>query len=381
MAERGFFTGFVLPVAAAMAISSTFGARQPPVPAERSGGKPRPSNRNPLTQDGRDRRPTGAVDHRRAAQNGRGRKADAPHEIPARGWWDILWRVKDEMSKDNLSVLAAGVGFYSLLAIFPALAAAVSIYGLVFDPHGVEQQISMVIGLIPEEAGKIITDQLSAITSQPRQSLGFGVLFTLLFALWSASAAIQTLMTGLNVVYDEPERRGYISFHAMALLLTVGGIVFGLVALSLIAALPAALKFVGLPRQIETTLLLARWPLLAIAVMFALAVLYRFGPSREKPRWIWVSWGAALATVLWLAASILFSFYVSNFASYNQTYGALGAVVILLMWFYLTGYVILMGGELNAEMEHQTAKDTTEKRGAPLGRRDAQMADTVGAPA
>jgi membrane protein len=239
----------------------------------------------------------------------------------------------------------------------------------------------MVIGLIPEEAGKIITDQLSAITSQPRQSLGFGVLFTLLFALWSASAAIQTLMTGLNVVYDEPERRGYISFHAMALLLTVGGIVFGLVALSLIAALPAALKFVGLPRQIETTLLLARWPLLAIAVMFALAVLYRFGPSREKPRWIWVSWGAVLATVLWLAASILFSFYVSNFASYNQTYGALGAVVILLMWFYLTGYVILMGGELNAEMEHQTAKDTTEKRGAPLGRRDAQMADTVGAPA
>jgi membrane protein len=381
MAERGFFTGFVLPVAAAMAISSTFGARQPPVAAERSGGKVRHSNRNPLTQDGRDRRPTGAVDHRRAAQNGRGRKADAPHQIPARGWWDILVRVKNEMSKDNLSVLAAGVGFYSLLAIFPALAAAVSIYGLVLDPHGVEQQISMVIGLIPEEAGKIITDQLSAITSQPRQSLGFGVLFTLLFALWSASAAIQTLMTGLNVVYDEPERRGYISFHAMALLLTLGGIVFGLVALSLIAALPAALKFVGLPRQIETTLLLVRWPLLAIAVMFALAVLYRFGPSREKPRWIWVSWGAVLATVLWLAASILFSFYVSNFASYNQTYGALGAVVILLMWFYITGYVILMGGELNAEMEHQTAKDTTEKRGAPLGRRDAQMADTVGAPA
>jgi membrane protein len=381
MAERGFFTGFLMPAAAAMAISATFGARQQPVPAERSRGKTQPSSRNPLTQDGRDQRPTGPVDHHRARQPGRGREADAPHEIPARGWWDILMRVKNEMSKDNLSVLAAGVGFYSLLAIFPALAAAVSIYGLVFDPHGVEQQISMVIGLIPEEAGKIITDQLSAITSQPRQSLGFGVVLTLLFALWSASAAVQTLMTGLNVVYDEPERRGYISFHATALILTLGGIVFGLVALSLIAALPAALKFIGLPKQIETTLLLARWPLLAIAVMFALAVLYRFGPSREKPRWVWVSWGAVLATVLWLAASILFSFYVSNFASYNQTYGALGAVVILLMWFYLTGYVILMGGELNAEIEHQTARDTTDKRGAPLGRRDAQMADTVGAPA
>jgi membrane protein len=364
-------------VAAGVAISATFGARQQPA-APGHDARPR---HNPLTPEGRDERETGPIDYRRAAEEGRGRHADTPHEIPARGWWDILVRVKNEMSKDNLSILAAGVGFYSLLAIFPALAAAVSIYGLVFDPHGVEQQLSMVIGLIPEEARKIITDQLSAITSQPRQSLGFSVIFTLLFALWSASAAVQTLMTGLNVVYDEPERRGFISFHATALILTLGGIVFGLIALSLIAALPAALKFVGLPKQIETTLLLVRWPLLAIAVIFALAVLYRFGPSREKPRWIWVSWGAVLATVLWLAVSILFSFYVSNFGSYNQTYGALGAVVILLMWFYFTGYVILMGGELNAEMEHQTAKDTTERRGAPLGQRDAQMADTVGAPA
>jgi membrane protein len=379
MAERGFFTGFVLPAAAAVAIASTFGARRSPVPTERGSGKA--SNRNPLTQDGRDQRATGSIDYQRARQPGRGRQADQPHEIPARGWWDILWRVKDEMSKDNLSVLAAGVGFYSLLAIFPALAAAVSIYGLVFDPHGVEHQLSMVIGLIPEDARQIITDQLSAITNQPRQSLGFSLIFTLLFALWSASAAVQTLMTGLNVVYDEPERRGFISFHAMALILTVGVIVFGLIALSLIAALPAALKFVGLPKQVETTLLLVRWPLLAVAVIFALAVLYRFGPSREKPRWAWVSWGAVVATILWLAVSIAFSFYVSNFGSYNQTYGALGAVVVLLMWFYFTGYVILMGGELNAEMEHQTAKDTTDRRGAPLGQRDAQMADTVGAPA
>jgi len=380
MAEKGFFTGFLVPVAAAMAISATFGGRHPTQSAGASDSH-EPKQRNPLTPEGRNRRPTGPVDHRRAAQNGRGRHADAPHEIPARGWWDILWRVKSEMGKDNLSVLSAGVAFYSLLAIFPALAAAVSIYGLVLDPHGVENQLSMVIGIIPEEARKIITDQLTAITSQPAKSLSFGVLFALGFALWSASSAVQTLMTGLNVVYDEVERRGVIRFYATALGLTIGGIVFGLIALSLIAALPAALKFIGLPRSIETTILLLRWPLLAIAVMFALAVLYRLGPSREKPRWIWVSWGAVIATVLWLLGSILFSFYVSHFASYNQTYGTLGAVVILLMWFYLTGYVVLMGGEINAEMEHQTAKDTTEKRGAPLGRREAQMADTVGAPA
>lgn len=375
MAERGFFTGFLLPVAAAVAISSTFGGRQQPVSAGRR------KSSHPLTAAGRDQRPTGPVDHRRAVQPGRGRDAETPQEIPARGWWDILVRVWNKMSKDNLSVLAAGVGFYSLLALFPALAAAVSIYGLVLDPQGVQQQVSMVVGLIPEESRAIITDQLSQITSQPRQSLGFGVLFSLAFALWSASAAIKTLMTGLNIVYDEPERRSFLSFHATALGLTLGGIVFGLIALALIAALPAAVKFVGLPQEIERTVLLARWPLLAVAVMFAMAVLYRFGPSREKPRWIWVSWGAVLATMLWLAGSILFSFYVSNFASYNETYGTLGAVVVLLMWFYLSAYVVLMGGELNAEMEHQTARDTTVRGGAPLGHRDAQMADTVGAPA
>jgi membrane protein len=379
MAQRGFFTGFVLPVAAAMAISATFGSRERPEPAgQEDRGR---SRRHGLTPDGRQQRKTGPVDHRRAAEGGRGRRAEEPHQIPARGWWDILMRVRSEMSKDHLSILAAGVAFYSLLAVFPALAATVSIYGLVLDPHDVQEQISMVIGVIPEESRAIITDQLSAITSQPRQSLGFGVAFALLFALWSASAAVQTLMTGLNVVYDEQERRGFLVFYATALGLTLGGIVFGLLSLSLVAALPAIVKFVGLPQSIETTVLLARWPLLAIAVMFAMAVLYRFAPSREKPRWSWVSWGAIAATILWLLGSILFSFYVSNFASYNKTYGTLGAVVILLMWFYLSGYVVFMGGELNAEMEHQTAEDTTERRGAPLGQRDAQMADTVGAPA
>ncbi|HEX2113529.1 MAG TPA: YihY/virulence factor BrkB family protein, partial [Alphaproteobacteria bacterium] len=265
MAERGFFTGFLLPVAAAMAISATFGSRQQPVPAEADGQ--RPPKRHGLTPEGRNQRPTGPVDHRRAAEGGRGRGADQPHQIPARGWWDILMRVRSEMSKDNLSVLAAGVAFYSLLAIFPTLAAAVSIYGLILDPHDVQEQISMVIGIIPEQSRAIITDQLSKITSQPPQGLGFGAIFALLFALWSSSAAVQTLMTGLNVVYDEPERRGFFSFYATAVGLTLGGILFGLTSLSLIAALPAIVKFIGLPQAIETTVLLARWPLLAIAVM------------------------------------------------------------------------------------------------------------------
>lgn len=375
MAERGFFTGFLLPAAAAVAIASTFGARRESVTAGIDIRKDGP--RHDWRKD--KKRRTGPVDYRRAVENGRGRRAEQPHEIPARGWRDILLRVKGEVSKDHVGVLAAGAGFYSLLAIFPALAAAVSIYGLVLDPHDVEHQVSIVVGLIPEEAGAIITDQLASIVNQPRQSLSFGTIFALLFALWSASAAMQTLMTGLNIVYDEEERRGIFRFYATALGLTLGGILGTLIALSLIAALPAALNFIGLPKSVETVILLARWPLLAVFVMIGLAALYRYGPSREKPRWQWVSWGAVVATILWLAGSVLFSWYVSSFGSYNKTYGTLGAVVILLMWFYLTAYVVLLGGELNAEMEHQTAKDTTERRGAPLGARGAYMADTVGA--
>jgi len=235
-----------------------------------------------------------------------------------------------------------------------------------------------VSGIIPEESRAIITDQLARITSQPPGSLGFNLIFSLAFALWSASAAAQTLMTGLNVVYDEVERRSFIVFYATALGLTLGGIIFALIALSLVAALPALIGLIGFPPTIERAVTLARWPLLAIGVMVGLAVLYRFAPSRELPRWQWVSWGAVAATLLWLAASVLFSWYVSNFASYNQTYGTLGAVVILLMWFYLTGYVVLLGGELNAEMERQAAADTTQKSGAPLRQREAYVADTVG---
>jgi membrane protein len=369
--ERGAHAGFVLSMAAVTALAATFmkryDARFPAAPRRTRFGLEAPQ------------RGTGSTDYYRAAQPGRGREADEPHHIPARGWWDILMRVKDETARDHLSVLAAGVGFYALLAIFPAIAAGVSIYGLILDPHDVERQAAMAIGLIPEESRAIITDQLAKIVSQPRGSLGFGVLFALGFALWSSSAAMQTVMTGLNVVYGEAERRGIVKFYATALCLTFGGIIGALLSLSLVAALPAALKFVGLPSQVESVVLLARWPLLGFAVMMGLAVLYRFGPSREKPRWQWVSWGAAGATLLWLLGSILFSWYVSNFASYNETYGTLGAVVILLMWFYLSAYVVLLGAELNAEMEHQTARDTTERRGAPLGARGAQMADTVGA--
>jgi membrane protein len=359
MAERGFFTGFVRPLTGALAVAAATRS------ADRAGSQA--TNRR-LAKRQEDR----------AAELGRGREADKPHQIPARGWHDILLRVKDGISKDHVSVIAAAIGFYAMLALFPALAAAVSIYGLVADPQDVERQLSMVIGLVPGEARSIITDQLHAIASQLRQTLGVSALIALAFALWSASSAMQALMTGLNIVYSDEERRSFVRFYVTALLLTLGGIISAIIALSLIAAVPVFLNFIGLSQGVTTVLLLLRWPLLAIAVMFGLAALYRYGPSREKARWQWVSWGAVAATVLWLLGSALFSWYVSSFGSYSVTYGALGAVIILMMWFYITGYAVLLGAELNAEMERQTARDTTERRGAPLGTRGAKVADTVG---
>jgi len=376
MAERRFLTGFVLPLAAAFAVAVATGPRRNAAPA----GRPLPRQQN---QQKNQQSFGGRRSDDMTAQNwrndGRGRTADEPYEIPKSGWRDILWRTWEEVGKDHISIIAAGVAFYAMLAIFPGLTALVSIYGLVSDPMEVTRQIEAVANLLPEEARGIITTQLASIASQPRSALGFGLIFSVGFALWSASAGVRTLMDALNLTYDETERRSYLSYYGTALLLTLGAIVMFVVAGFLVAALPAIVNFTGLPSRVETTLNLLRWPLAALAVVIALSVLYRFGPSREQARWQWVSWGAVVATGLWLVGSLLFSWYVSYFGSYNKTYGALGAVIVLLMWFYISAYVILLGAELNAEMEHQTARDTTVLRGAPMGQREAYVADTVGA--
>jgi membrane protein len=373
MAERRFLTGFVLPLAAAFAVAAATGPRHNAAPMRPS--PPRRQSRHGL---GGGRRPDDMT-AQTWRDDGRGRMADEPQEIPKSGWRDILWRTWEEVGKDHISIIAAGVAFYAMLAIFPALTALVSIYGLISDPMEVTRQIEAVANLLPEEAQGIIADQLASIASQPKAALGFSLLFSLGFALWSASAGVRTLMDALNLTYDETERRGYLAYYGTALLLTLGAIVMFIVAGFLVAALPAIIHFTGLPPRVETTLGLLRWPLAALAVVFSLSVLYRFGPSRERARWQWVSWGAVIATGLWLVSSLLFSWYVSYFGNYNKTYGALGAVIVLLMWLYISAYVILFGAELNAEMEHQTARDTTVRRGAPMGQREAYVADTVGA--
>jgi membrane protein len=311
------------------------------------------------------------------AQPERGTEARSPGEIPRAGWREILVRVKDSASEHQLSIVAAGVAFYVLLAIVPALAATVSIYGLVADPATLERQLEAMAGALPEDAYSIIAGQLEDIVAASGGALGLGLAVSLLFSLWSASAGVKTLMTALNIAYAEKERRGFLRFNGVALLLTLALILVGIVAIALVVALPAVLGFVGLGGVAELIINLLRWPLLAAAVILALSLAYTYGPSRARAQWRWISAGAVAATVLWLIASGLFSFYVSNFGNYNETYGSLGAVVILLMWLFISAYVVLLGAELNAEMEHQTRFDTTTGEPRPMGEREAQMADRV----
>lgn len=323
----------------------------------------------------RRRRPT--EDRRRPAED-RGRSAEGPSEIPPAGWRDILLRVKDEASKDNLSIAAAGVAFYLLLAIFPALTALVSIYGLVADPADVQAQMASLGSLLPAQAYDLLNDQLTSVVQNADSHLSLGVVFGLLLTIWSVTKGLGALMTALNIAYGEKEKRGFIKLTAVTVALTVGAILGIIVALGMIVVVPIVLDFVGLGGGAETLISLLRWPLLALLVLFGLAVVYRYGPSRDKARWQWITWGAAAATALWIVGSLLFSWYVANFEDYNKTYGSIGAVISLLMWLYYSAYIVLMGAELNAEIEHQTARDSTVGPSRPIGARRARMADTVG---
>ena len=308
----------------------------------------------------------------------RGREAGRPQDIPARGWKDILLRVKDQIKKDRLSIIAAGVAFYGLLAVFPGLIALVALYGLAFDPHQVEQQIGALRGFLPPEAADLLLTQLSDLTSTDSTALSVGAIGGLLLALWSASAGMRTLMEALNIAYNEEEKRGFISFYGTALLLTLAAIVGTVIAIALVVAAPIVLGLLGLDETMKWLATAVGALILMATMMLGLAVTYRYAPSRDKPRWRWVSWGAVIATVLWVVGSVLFSLYVTRFGNYNETYGSVGAIVILLMWFLLSSYAVLIGAEVNAEMERQTRKDTTEGSEKPLGGRGAHAADTVG---
>jgi membrane protein len=313
-----------------------------------------------------------------AAEKGRGRSADTPTEIPARGWKDILWRTYEEFNKDRVMSVAAGVTYYALLALFPAIAALVSIYGLFADPGTIQDHLNTLSGVLPSGALDIIREQVTRIASQGGGTLGFGFVFGLGLSLWSSNAGMKAIFDALNIVYGEDEKRSFIKLNLLSLSFTLGAIAFILIALAGIIVLPIVLNFIGLGSGTEWLVSLARWPILLIGVIFGLSLIYRFGPSRDKAEWRWVTPGGIVAAVLWLAVSMLFSWYVANFGSYNETYGSLGAVIGFMTWIWLSTIVVLLGAEINAEMEHQTAKDTTEGTHQPMGTRGARMADTIG---
>jgi membrane protein len=307
-----------------------------------------------------------------------GRRAERPSEIPPRGWFAILGRVKAEVKEDNVTLLAAGVAFYAMLAIFPAIIAVVTVYGMVADPNQVESQVGEFAKSLPSGADELLTEQLRNVTQAGRQSLSIGLAVSLLAVLWSASGGVQGLVKGLNLVYDERESRGFLKLRGLSLLLTLGAIVVAVVALALITVFPAVIDDLGLGQAGELAASIARWVVLALLVLVALAVVYRLAPDRANPRWRWVSWGAVVALVVWLLGSVGFSWYVDNFGKYNQTYGALAAVIVLLLWLFLSAFAVLLGAELDAETERQTARDTTTGPERPLGERDAEVADTLG---
>jgi membrane protein len=308
----------------------------------------------------------------------RGRDARTPGDIPSRGWRDVLLRVKEETNKDNASLIAAGLGLYALLAIFPALAAAVSLYGLFASPDQIAQQVQSLSGVLPQQAAEILRTALQNLASQQGQALGIGAIVGFLLALWSARKGVVALMTATNIAYDEEEERGFFRQLFVSLAFTLGGVVAFVLVVALAVGLPVAMRALGVPSIVENLLSVARWIVLWVLVVLSLAVVYRFAPDRDRPQWRWVSWGSAVAATLWLIGSLGFSLYVRNFGSYGETYGALGGVVVLLLWFYLSAYVVILGAEINAEMEHQTERDTTSGEERPPGERGAHVADTVG---
>lgn len=276
-----------------------------------------------------------------------------PQDIPMKGWHDIVFRVKDDLKDKHISIMAAGIAFYALLAIFPALAALISIYGLVADPMNIQQYFDSISGILPLKVRILLSEQLRRLTvhAPTALSVGFGV--GLVVALWGATRGIRAFIIALNIIYREKEKRSLLGIYKRALVLILGAIVLVALALTLIVVLPIVLDFLLLPESLKTLLSLLPWLLLAFSFMLSLAVLYRYGPSRSEPQWQWVSWGAVIATLLWLITSGLFSFYVSNFGRYDQTYGSLGALIILVIWLFGTAFIILLGAELNAEIERQ----------------------------
>jgi membrane protein len=306
-----------------------------------------------------------------------GREADSPLAIPFPGWRRITGRMAQRFMQQNLGLVAAGVGFYALLALFPAIAALVTIYGLVFDPSQIQERFDLLQGVVPTQVHELISAQLQSAAAGPEQALGLGLLGAVVLSFWGATRGTRALIIALNVAYDEHESRGFFKLNLLAFTLTIFLVLVVATAVVVTVAVPIVINLVSLgtlPARLTEWL---RWPILALVGLLGLAILYRFGPSRRSARWRWLPLGSVVAGVLWLAASVGFSVYVANFGSYNATYGSLGAVIVTLLWLYLSAVAVILGGVINAETERQTARDSTLGPPLPRGERGAVVADRL----
>ena len=309
---------------------------------------------------------------------GRGREAEAPHEIPPKGLKDVLFRVAAEVMEDRVTLIAAGVTYYLLLALFPAMGALVSLYGFVADPTTIATHIGFLSQIFPRGSFDLILSQLTALTQQKPGALSLGFITGLLIAIWSANNGVKALCDAMNVAYGEEEKRGIVEFNLLSLGFTFGLLIFAVVLIFAIGVIPAILAYFWLGEWTDLLTRIGRWPIILALVMTGIVLLYHYGPSRERAKFVWLSWGAVFSTLCWLLSSFVFSYYLDNFANYNATYGTLGALIGFMVWIWISVIIIIVGAEINAELEHQTRKDSTTGPPRPMGERGAYVADTVG---
>lgn len=308
----------------------------------------------------------------------RGRDAETPEAIPVKGLNDVFWRVLHQVSEDRVTLIAAGVTFYLLLALFPAISALVSLYGLAADPSTMAEHLRELSSMLPPGAFDLIAERIDSLAASRSSTLGLTFFIGLGIALWSTHSATLAIFDAMNIAYDENEKRGLLRLNLVGLAFTLCAMVSAAVIVGLVALIPLILSYVWLDRFEEQMALVVRWPILFLIVATATTAIYRFGPSRQPAKFRWLTWGAVLVTVSWFVMSLGFSFYLGHFANYDATYGTLGALIGFLVWTWLSVLILIVGGELNAELEHQTSKDTTTGLPLPMGARGAYVADTLG---
>ena len=318
------------------------------------------------------------TDLERQFDRDRGRTADAPTEIPLNGWKDVAWRLFQSIGSDRILLTAAGVTFYVLLALVPTLTAVVSIYGLFNDSTTVVEQVSLLYGIVPTGGLDLIREQLIRLTAKPADTLGLTLIISLSLALWSSSAGVKALFEAMNIAYHETERRSFLVVNGLGLVFTLGGALAAVLVLAIVLAMPPLLNVVPLPVGAEWAVRIVGYVVMLVIIWLGLTALYRWGPSREAAKWRWITPGALVAIILLGLASVAFSWYVTNYSDYGEAYGSLGALIGLMTWIWISSTIVILGAELNSEVEHQTAQDSTTGAPEPLGKRGAHMADSIG---